>query len=341
MTNNDQLTGRYFIDHFDNAAIMTPGDLLSYRTGSPKSRVRSQSGVYAWKKTLSATALTETHVGFQRMHAGRVTPDTPSLQELGIRLPLYPTTPNLQLISVDGYFSVGADAPSDFVRNGVEVNNRTNWMKGKHSIQFGGEAQWYKATIDSEYRVPGTFTFSGSATGNAMADFMLGDMRTFDQGTGEYKYNKNFYSSAFFQDDYKIHPRLSLNLGLRYEPTRPWHEVVGRIQIFDLEDYHAGRKIDALRQRAARSVFPWRSGCARRRHAARLQQRELPRRGCLGPDRRRQDQSARRLGHVLRPAHHWPLQQRSREQSAMEHQDQCHGTRRSLFGSIPGPLGFQ
>ena len=68
--------------------------------------------------------------------------------------------------------------------------------------------------------MPGTFTFSGSATGNAMADFMLGDMRTFDQGTGEYKDNKNFYSSAFFQDDYKIHPRLSLNLGLRYEPTR-------------------------------------------------------------------------------------------------------------------------
>jgi Carboxypeptidase regulatory-like domain len=242
LTNNDQLSGRYFIDHFDNAAIMTPGDLLSYRTGSPKSRVRSQSGVYAWKKTLTSTLLTETHVGFQRMHAGRVTPDTPSLQELGIRLPLYPTTPNLQSISVDGYFSVGADAPSDFVRNGVEFNNRTNWMKGKHSIQFGAEGQWYKATIDSEYRVPGTFTFNGTATGNAMADFMLGDMRTFDQGTGEYKDNVNFYSSAFFQDDYKIHPRLSLNLGVRYEPTRPWHEQVGRIQIFRLEDYYAGRR---------------------------------------------------------------------------------------------------
>jgi hypothetical protein len=242
VTSNDQFSGRYFIDHFDNAAIMTPGDLLSYRTGSPKSRVRTQSGVYGWKKTLSATALTETHVGFQRMNAARVTPDTPSLQELGIRLPLYPTTPNLQSISVDGYFAVGADAPSDFVRNGVEVNSRTNIMVGKHALQFGGEGQWYKATIDSEYRVPGTFTFSGSATGNAMADFFLGDMRTFDQGTGEYKDNFNFYSSAYFQDDYKIHPRLSLNLGLRYEPTKPWHEIVGRIQIFRLEDYYAGRR---------------------------------------------------------------------------------------------------
>jgi hypothetical protein len=242
LTTNNQLSGRYFIDHFDNAAIITPGDLLSYRTGSPQSRVRSQSGVFAWKQTMTSALLNETHVGFQRMHAGRVTPPTPSLQELGVRLPLYPTTPNIQLIDVTGFFSVGADAPSDFVRNGVEVSNRTNWMKGKHSIQFGAEGQYYKATIDSEYRVPGTFVFNGSATGNAMADFMLGDMRSFDQGTGEYKDNTNFYSSAFFQDDYKIHPRLSLNIGFRYEPTPPWHEEVGRIQIFDLEAYHAGRK---------------------------------------------------------------------------------------------------
>ena len=268
VTNNDQLSGRYFIDHFDNAAIMTPGDLLSYRTGSPKSRVRSQSGVYAWKKTLSATALTESHVGFQRMHAGRVTPDTPSLQELGIRLPLYPTTPNLQSISVDGYFSRRRRCAIRLRRNGVEFNNRTNWMKGKHSIQFGGEAQWYKATIDSEYRVPGTFTFSGSATGNAMADFMLGDMRTFDQGTGEYKDNKNFYSSAFFQDDYKIHPRLSLNLGLRYEPTQTVARGGRPHSDLRLDDVPRGPALDAVRQCAAWTVLPRRPGCARRRHAA-------------------------------------------------------------------------
>lgn len=242
LTSKDQLSGRYFIDHFDNAAIITPGDLLSYRTGSPKSRVRSQSGVYAWKRTWTPTVLNETHVGFQRMHAGRVTPPTPSMQELGVRLPLYPTTPNIQLIDVSGFFAIGADAPSDFVRNGVEVNNRTSWMKGKHSIQFGGEAQYYKATIDSEYRVPSSSVFNGSATGNAMADFVLGDLRSFDQGTGEYKDNTNFYSSAFFQDDYKIHRRLSLNIGARYEPTPPWHEQVGRIQIFSLEAYRAGRR---------------------------------------------------------------------------------------------------
>ena len=73
-----------------------------------------------------------------------------------------------------------------------------------------------------------------------MADFMLGDLSNFDQGTGEYKENRVLYTSAFFQDDYKIHPRLSLNIGLRYEPTPPWHETVGRIQIFRLDAYRQG-----------------------------------------------------------------------------------------------------
>ena len=69
---------------------------------------------------------------------------------------------------------------------------------------------------------------------------MLGDLSSFDQGTGEYKENRVLYTSAFFQDDYKIHPRLSLNIGVRYEPTPPWHEVVGRIQIFRLDAYQQG-----------------------------------------------------------------------------------------------------
>ena len=241
LTINDQLSGRYFIDHFDNAAIITPGDLLSYRTGSNESRVRSQSMVYSWKRTMTSTLLNETHFGFQRMHASRrPPPGIPSMPDLGVRLPLYSSIPAIQSISVSGYFSIGDNPLGLFVRNGFEFNNRTSWMKGKHSMQFGGEAQYYKAHISNEYRRPSSVSFNGSATGNAMADFMLGDMRTFDQGTGEYKENRVLYSSAFFQDDYKVHPRLSLNIGVRYEPTPPWHEVVGRIQIFRLDAYHQG-----------------------------------------------------------------------------------------------------
>ena len=71
----------------------------------------------------------------------------------------------------------------------------------------------------------------------SLADIMLGDMTRFEQGTGEYKNNRARYYSMFAQDDYKISQRVSLNLGVRWEPAPPWREQVGRFQQFRLEDY--------------------------------------------------------------------------------------------------------
>ncbi len=64
-------------------------------------------------------------------------------------------------------------------------------------------------------------------------------MNTFDQGTGEYKDYKVFYASAFFQDDYKASDRLTLNMGVRFEHSPPWHEVEGRIMHWSVADYNA------------------------------------------------------------------------------------------------------
>jgi hypothetical protein len=76
-----------------------------------------------------------------------------------------------------------------------------------------------------------------AGSGHALADFLLGAINTFDQGTGEYKDYVVNYSSAFFQDDFKVHPRLTLTMGVRYEYSPPWHETNGRIEVFRLRDY--------------------------------------------------------------------------------------------------------
>ena len=240
LTENNQLGVRYFFDHFTNDPTYTEGDLLSYRNPTLQSRVRAQNIVGSWNRTLTNTSLNELRVGFNRMHARRFPPtnNVPSMQDLGVRLPIYPTLPSISQIRADGYFEIGDNLEASFVRNGLELNNRFSWLKGKHNIQAGGEAQRYTVKIENQFRRAGHFTFDGSRTGHPIADFLLGYVQTFDQGTGEYKDYNVWYGSLFVQDDFKVSSRVTLNLGLRYENTPPWHETEGRIEYFSVENYN-------------------------------------------------------------------------------------------------------
>jgi hypothetical protein len=246
LTAKDRLSGRYFIDHFDNAAIYNDGSLLTYRGGSNQSRVRTQNTALSWTRTFTPTLLNELHFGYNLIHSRRAPPNgAPGIKDLGARLPVYPTLPAIQQIEAVGFFNIGDNMEAKFVRNGFEWNNQTSWVIGRHNIAFGGEIARYRVDIVNEFRRAGNFVFRPSATagtGSAIADFLLGSIDSFDQGTGEYKNNRATYAALFFQDDLKVNSRFTLNLGMRYEPTPPWHELRGRIQRFRLEDFAAGVK---------------------------------------------------------------------------------------------------
>jgi len=85
----------------------------------------------------------------------------------------------------------------------------------------------------------GTFGFTPDITNNAAASFLMGKLRTFRQGFGEFKDNRSKYAGLYFQDDYHVSRRLTLNLGVRWEPFFPQQEVRGRIEQFRQENYYA------------------------------------------------------------------------------------------------------
>ncbi len=235
----NQISARYFFNHFTNDPTYTDGDLLSYRNPTLQSRQRNQNIVGSWTRTMSSTMLNEVRVGYNRFHSRRFPPENvPSMQDLGVRLPIYPTTPSISEINASGYFFIGDNLEASFVRNGLEINDRFTWSKGKHSVQAGGEAQRYTVTIRNEFRRAGHFIFDGSRTGHPIADFLLGYVQSFQQGTGEYKDYLVWYGSAFVQDDFRVSSRVTLNIGLRYEHTPPWHETEGRIEVFSVDDYN-------------------------------------------------------------------------------------------------------
>jgi hypothetical protein len=238
---NDQLTVRYFFDNFHNDPTYTEGNLLSYSNPTLAAGTRMQNVVGGWTRTISSTLLNEARVGYNRVYSRRFPPPgVPSMQELGVRLPIYPALASISEINANNFFNIGDNLEASFYRPGFEINDRMAWIKGKHSMQFGGELQRYTVEIRNQFRRAGHFQFNGNATtgtGNTLADFLLGQLSQFDQGTGEYKDYVVNYGSIFFQDDFKVTQRLSLNLGARVESSPPWHEKVGRIERFTLADY--------------------------------------------------------------------------------------------------------
>lgn len=90
--------------------------------------------------------------------------------------------------------------------------------------------------------LPGTFSFSGDTTGNALADFMLGRMRTFGQANGQHVKNRYWALNGYAQDSMRVNGRLTLSFGVRYEPSRVWHDLYSQNQLFRVGNIASGTR---------------------------------------------------------------------------------------------------
>src|ERR1035437_6694477 len=104
--------------------------------------------------------------------------------------------------------------------------------KGKHIIQFGGEAVRLTQPMGNLFQEGGTFYF-GNSTGNALADFEVGFVSETIQGGGLFLNFTGINWSAFVQDDWKATPRLSISAGLRWDPWIPSKDSLGRVACYD------------------------------------------------------------------------------------------------------------
>ncbi len=132
-------------------------------------------------------------------------------------------------------------------------NNATNyqerddltWTKGLHNLKFGGSFMHYTKNQIIGVDTEGQYTFNGNytagysaagqtiAAGNSFADMLLGLTQNYteEQLQDRRHYRENF-ASAYAMDDWHILPRLTLNLGLRYETLPHSYEKYNRLSNF-------------------------------------------------------------------------------------------------------------
>jgi Carboxypeptidase regulatory-like domain/TonB dependent receptor len=115
-----------------------------------------------------------------------------------------------------------------------EWTDNLTWVNGRNIYKFGTKIRrWVPLFTDSK-QYQGQWTFNGSISGEAFADFMLGYPRQVTRAfpADTFGGEGNYYH-FYFQDDIKVNNRLTLNLGLRYEYS-PWLKGYrGQLGAFD------------------------------------------------------------------------------------------------------------
>jgi hypothetical protein len=178
--------------------------------------------------TLGPSTINQLRGNYVRQFGARVNKPTTSLADLNSKFTPQ-GDPTLPQLTVTGYFTgttaiAGPDAGSNY----TGVKDALSITKGKHSLKLGGDISYEAIVHDTLLNNYGVFTFNGSKTGNAYADFLLGLPATMSQDAPVRKTDNGAYFSAFAQDDYRLHPRVTLNLGLRYDVQMPYTDPQDR-----------------------------------------------------------------------------------------------------------------
>ena len=90
------------------------------------------------------------------------------------------------------------------------------------------------------YEVPSVHRSISTKGGDDIASFLLGDMNSASANLNSRPFLSSRYPVLFFHDDWQLSRRLTLNLGVRWEPTGPWIDIRDRYEKFRVTDYLAG-----------------------------------------------------------------------------------------------------
>ncbi|MCC6589899.1 MAG: TonB-dependent receptor [Bryobacterales bacterium] len=267
----DQFTGR--VDHqlsakgslfgrysfADNALVDA-----AYRKGKGVIRPdRSQNGAIGYTRTIGTNMISETRIGFTKAYLARVSDgdrySTNYAANLGLKnlapIPGDYTEPSINLSE---YAPGSPRASSGFAGYGLRIvqNNiyyraaeTFTYIRGRHAMKFGGDINRLMVGYDQGSNQNGIVNFAQNFTGDSFGDYLLGTPISAQGGLGSIgdfggvaKYSIGTRIQGFFQDDWKVTEKLTLNFGVRYEVFVNWR---GRLANFDLATNRqmlAGRK---------------------------------------------------------------------------------------------------
>jgi hypothetical protein len=236
MTQKLHFYSSYLYDALSEPAKTIPDNIL---TASPASGAgaanywQSQFAVlntsYVFTPQLTTTFVISMS---RRTNLGTSAPGFPGMTELGANIPnlVKPGYTSMNL-SISDYFSLGWDGTYEIPATEGGPSNQWTWVKGQHTLEFGGDVLSSKVIKEQDYEDEGVYGFSNALSGNNALDFLLSKPSSFSQTARLYEAPTRTLPAAYFVDTWRTTPRLVLTLGLRWNPFVP---------VFDSAYHQAG-----------------------------------------------------------------------------------------------------
>jgi hypothetical protein len=231
ITQDNRFTVRYWDSFAETPAVLNPQNYLETTVGR------------TWLNR--SINVTDTHVfgprvmnqfmfAFTRMDGNNV-PMLPSASIASLGPRLFNDDKPQWHVTVVGYFgTLNTGDTNIFLRDEYTITDTVRVTTGRHTMSFGGEIGRGIGDVRNNFRANGQWNFNGVApfTSDSLADFMVGQFNTLVQGIGEYRDTRFNRYVLFAQDEWKATRRLTINLGVRWEPFLPYWDLEDRLAVW-------------------------------------------------------------------------------------------------------------
>lgn len=238
-----------------NCCLPTPPEaaqrfkLGPFVAGIQFTRLRTHGGAFNWSRVWSPSIVGEFRAGWARTNPSTVHSDfgIPAAESLGItNINLTDNSTGIPTINIADFTGLSG-GPSFLPARPKQVNYQTDynvyWTVSRHTLKFGYHVVRRDVSPFTNADTRGQFTFGRGFTmdpvsrtgGTGFATMLLGVIQSGQRGFLLGVPGLRAWENAwFFQDDWKVNSRLTLNLGVRYEIFHPETEKYDRMTSFDL-----------------------------------------------------------------------------------------------------------
>lgn len=241
ITNSQRLSGSYFFTQGNN--LVPP---LNSTSGQPNSNIPWDVQQFTWRQqnvnvsdtwTASPNLVNQVWFGYTRNFGGRVNLPAVSLGDLGSEFTIEGPH-SLPQISVTGAFTAasaiaGPVAGSNF----YSVRDVASYTHGRHAITFGAEEVLDKDIQQTLLNNYGVFTFGNATVSGVnvpgLALFLLGLPTAITQDAPVTGFTNSWSTGFFAQDNFKLFPTFTLNLGVRWDIETPPTDPLNRGTSFE------------------------------------------------------------------------------------------------------------